>query len=813
MSAETAWEVLTNRPGRPPATDPGAQTRRRWLPAFLGSGETWLTFSLLIVAFVAVVFSIQSANWVREMPSLVAAGMIGLFTGWALAHAPLRQLPLQLAGFASGLAVALAQTMQTMRLEDPLLNGGIGGRWGELWGRLGEWWQALIGGGISTDPLPFVLMLVFGVWAMSYLAAWSVFRWHNAWFALIPAGFALLTNISYLDGQPSGAFIVFLFAAILLVTRLHYLRALSEWRSQRTWRAPYLSFEVLSAATWVGLALILFAWVVPTANDWGPLADRWNAALSPISDRVDRVGRLFIGVRSNRDLPLHSFSDTLPLKGAVELDGEEVLLRVVAPERPEALDGGVSPLYLRGAVYDEYTAQGWKVSDAGTAPLLGTSVEAATFGTPATLAQARRPIAVEITVERSIASRRLFSAGDPLAADVEARLLTDGSGEPIGLVPDSKVRDGDTYSTVGSVSAAPLERLLLSGRAYPDEIRDRYLQVPDGLPPEIGELAQRVTAGLDQPFVVARAVEAFLRGQFAFDLNIERRPPRRDAVAYFLFDSQRGYFDQYASAMAVMLRTLGIPARVATGFTLDDFDFDTESKSYEVTEQNSWTWPEVYFNGLGWVEFNPTPSQPTVARPGDLGLLGGSVADDNLDELEDVFLRELNRAVGDQPIAPVIGAGGGGGFSGRFGEIAALVLTWGSLVGALLVAAAVAARAFWAYRFRGLGAEARRWAKLQQLAQWAGLPMGVTMTPLESARRLVASTAADFDLRPLALAYSRERYGAAGTDDGERDDEDERERLNALYFAARNLLMRRVLGRLLRPWRRSAGRQAVAGRP
>ena len=802
MTAEVLWEQFRAASGRDPApAPPQVEEPRRFLPAFLVSGETWLTFALVLAAFMAVAHSIESANWVREMPSLVVAGLVGLVTGWLLAHLRLPPLALQLAAVASGAAVAVGLTMHTMRLEDPLLRSGMRARWDEMWARTGEWLRALAEGGISADPLPFVLMVVFGVWAMSYLGSWSVFRWRNAWLALILAGFAMLTNISYLPGQPAQEFIVFLFASILLVTRLHYLRALNEWRRQRTWRAPYLSLEVLSFATWMGLALILVAWIVPTANNWGPLANAWVDVLRPVSDRVDRVGRLFIGVGSRYDRHVHNFAGTLPLRGKVTLDGDDVLLRVVAPE----------PLYLRGAVYDQYTAQGWKVSDAATQPLLGTSVEAATFGTPETRAQVRRPISVEITVERSVSSRRLFTVGDPLAADVEARLLVGGAGEdPIGLVPDSRVRDGDSYSTVGAVSAASLERLLASGRDYPPVVLERYLALPDDLPPEVRELAVAIAGEQQQPYAVARRVELFLRREYPFDLRIPNPPPRRDRVAYFLFDVKRGYFDHHASAMAVLLRTLGIPARVATGFALDEADLDSESKAYLVTESRAWTWPEVYFEGLGWVEFNPTPAQPLISRPGeDLALFGSSaVATDEAFTLWELleFFAEEDGGPAAGPVSSRVDGGGAGGA----GTVVARALTWLSLAALALFAVWAGSLGLWSYWFRALSPAASRWARLEQLAVWAGVSLRPHLTPLERAERVGVVVGGDLDVRPLACAYTRERYGAPDVQ-AEEPDEEEAERLSQLYVDARNRLLRRIVRRRLRlRGGRLAGREPAA---
>ena len=795
MTASAVWE------GAEPAITPSRPAGGSRLSlSFLVSRETWGTFALVLLAVIAVAASLEAANWVSEMPSLIVASLVGLGTALLLAHQRLPAALLHPVGLGVGLVVAFGEAMQTMRLEDPLLGGGVRVRWTELWGRLGEWTRALIAGDISTDPLPFVLMAVFAAWALAYLAGWAVFRWRNAWVALIPGGIALLTNISYLSGQPSREFIVFLFAAILLVARLHYLRGLRTWHEQRTWRPPHLGLEVLSAATWMGLALIFVAWVIPTANDWGPVADRWQAVLQPLTDRVDRIGRVFIGVRSNRDDHVHSFGDVLPLQGKVTLD-DRVLLTVVAPDS----------LYLRGAVYDQYTAQGWKVSDASELPFPGTSVEAASFGTPETRAQLRRAVQADITIEKSFASRRLFTVGEALAADVDARVLVAAGGlDAVGLVPDERVRAGDSYSTVGTVSVASRESLAASGRDYPQWVSERYLQLPDDLPPEVRALAANVAGGEQQPYALATRIESFLRSEYAVDFDIPDPPPRRDAVTVFLFDVRRGYFDHHASAMAVMLRTLGIPTRVVTGFVLSDADLDRETKAYVVTERRAWTWPEVYFEGLGWVEFNPTPDQPLIVRPGDDPVFARSPVT-GADALGFIDCSALGFEFSLSALTPedcqalpsdasaLAGSStataddGGGGFV----RLAVAVVTITVLVSAVLVGIVAAVRGAWAYWFRGLRPASKRWAKLQLFASWAGVRTPVNHTPLESSgllARVIDDPAIDMDA--LARDYTRERYGP-GNEEPDEVREEREERLHGVYAAARNRLLRRAVSRRL----------------
>src|SRR6185503_3644084 len=103
--------------------------------------------------------------------------------------------------------------------------------------------------------------------------------------------------------------------------------------------------------------------------------------------------------------------------------------------------------------------------------------------------------------------------------------------------------------------------------------------------------AEEVTRGMDTPYDQAAAVERYLR-TFPVDYELPSTPPGRDTVDYFLFDLQRGYFDYHASAMAVMLRSLGVPARVATGYAIDPLAREGDTNTYALTERNAFAWPE-----------------------------------------------------------------------------------------------------------------------------------------------------------------------------------------------------------------------------
>src|SRR5258708_6486535 len=149
---------------------------------------------------------------------------------------------------------------------------------------------------------------------------------------------------------------------------------------------------------------------------------------------------------------------------------------------------------------------------------------------------------------------------------------------------------------------------------YPERVSLLYLQTPR-LDSRIPELAQRITASADSNYARAKAVEQYLQANFGYTLEL---PGLREAdpLAYFLFERKKGHCEYFASSMAMMLRTLGVPARVVNGFRGGEYNDLTGS--YIVREKDAHSWVEAYFPEYGWVTFDPTPSGPTAGEAGGL---------------------------------------------------------------------------------------------------------------------------------------------------------------------------------------------------
>lgn len=723
--------------------------------------EDLVTFALLVFVFFTVVTSVDRAHWADDMPTLASIALCGLVVGALMAKLPWPEGFVHLLALPLGAAAALGQILLVVPGPNPVQ------RFEALTTRMGDWFAIAFGSGISNDELPFIVLVVPMAWLAAYLSAWAVFRWRNAWLALAPGGTALLLNISLMTGQFSVAFVFFLLGGTLLVTRLHLLDRAKRWRDDGTAYPTYLSLSVLHATFWVAIALLGIAWLMPRADEAGAVESIWRRSTAPATDRIDGLARLFVGVNppGNGSGRVHDYEDILPFLGSIELP-DTLVAEVTA-------SGLGQPRYLRSQTFDVYTQSGWRLRSQLRA------IQPANEGTQVDdLLSRRLPFVIEFKATDDVGDE-VLSVGQPLTFDrgVVLRWLT-ARENVTGIVSPSSISRGESYQATGSISIATEEQLRAAGMDYPSWVMALYLQLPQDLPLRLQDLAGELAGSELTPYDKAVAIETYLR-EIPYDLDVPDTPPGRDAIDFFLFDAKRGYFDYHASAMVVLLRAASVPSRLAIGYALEQSQRAAGSNSYLVTEKNAFAWPEVYFPGLGWVEFNPTPSLPPVQRPFSLagdgafpGDGGGPNGDLGFGNLPGEFPSDGGSGATD------ISSGGSGGpwlLIGLGAGLAALVL---SLAGGVSVA--------WLRGLRGLSPAARLWEQTVRLASWARVPPEPGQTPYEYAETLRAQVPNVAGVDVLAGAYVRQQFGR------EQLDENERSLLEEAWRAVRGRLLKRL---------------------
>ncbi|MBU5443265.1 transglutaminase domain-containing protein [Paenibacillus sp. MSJ-34] len=276
------------------------------------------------------------------------------------------------------------------------------------------------------------------------------------------------------------------------------------------------------------------------------------------------------------------------------------------------------PAYWRGESKSVYNGRGWsqpRTHWTGTdwrgtifgERLADSERQGDTISQKVTLsdeaAKSGMPLLAGGTIERI---KRLQYANP--SADIPDLVQIDAAAITARMPANARTGDLLQYELEVRMPNVPADRLRLMDGDDPSEIRETYLQLPPELPARVAELAERITAEAGASRIEqVEAIERYLREHYEYSMNDTKVPPKgADFVDHFLFEQQRGYCNHFSTAMVVMLRTQGIPARWVKGFAPGERSGDN-ANLYTVRARDAHAWVEVYFDGVGWLPFEPTP--------------------------------------------------------------------------------------------------------------------------------------------------------------------------------------------------------------
>ena len=327
----------------------------------------------------------------------------------------------------------------------------------------------------------------------------------------------------------------------------------------------------------VGVALVM-PWFIPTLPGLIPRLGGSGAGQGPT-------------VTINQDVDLRaSLTSTTPVD----------LLRYTT-DSPDARAN-----YLLMSIDDKFDGNAWTSS----APSGGPNTDAASFADPGlTDGQVQQThVSTHIDVIGNLAFGNIPA---PYAASSVTGLPVSSYDPATDVLwaggPTDTSRENDQY-TVHSLDVEPTAPQLQAAPPPDDSALDHYLGLPADLPTEVRTLAQQITANSTGEWAEAVALEYYFTSNFTYSLSVPAGSGN-DAIERFL-SSKEGFCEQFAGTMAAMARSLGIPAVVAVGFTPGELQSDG---SIVVTTHDAHAWPMLYFSGIGWVRFEPTP---TIAASG-----------------------------------------------------------------------------------------------------------------------------------------------------------------------------------------------------
>ncbi len=375
-----------------------------------------------------------------------------------------------------------------------------------------------------------------------------------------------------------------------------------------------------------------------------------------------------------------------------------------------------------------------------------------------------RVLAADVQAEREFLRTRFLDVSWDVGPDGRADTLRVTGQSPVyddveAVFSQDPIAQRDSYAVTGLESMASAGQLRQASTAYPRWVTDRYLALPDTVTDRTRQLAAELASGQPTAFDTANAVEEYVRSTIAYNEKIAAPPDDQDVVDYVLFESKEGYCEYYASAMAVLLRAEGIPARVVGGYYPAPFDAAEGGNLYR--EKNAHLWVEAFFPGFGWIPFEPTANRDEL-QYGGVAPLPEQPAQNAPEPTPVPPVAEPTPAppaaelpANEPPPTPN---------SPDLGRIAGWV---GVALLALIVVGSVAAASAWFAGLRGLSPVSSLYARALRAGTWLGVSPAPSMTPHEYAERVGRFVpSAQGPARTVADLYTTERY-AERRPDGE----------------------------------------------
>jgi transglutaminase-like putative cysteine protease len=578
-------------------------------------GKTWdwlaavLVFLMIQVAAARLVMT----AWTPFLYFIQTLGAFSAALGLALGRSRFGR------GTARGLALAYTAVLLPWQLTQAVdaqatfadKLASIGGR---LWFSLGQFFARRP----VDDAFLFVAFVSLAFWVLGLSAGFSLTRQRDYLAAVLPAGIVLLIIQAYDNFVPARiwALGLYVFLALCLLGRMYFNQTRTLWDRERVLvtfesRRDLMNSMIASAAI-----AVLVAWSLPTSlAEVQAASQSWNRFTRPFRDRFSNAVSALESPYGQGSGQGDFYTGNLSLGQNASL-GDAPVLTISADHGDEELP---PRYYWRGHVYNHYANGRWSSTST-----INTDFSPETDELAIPDFEFERNEAVFTVTTRLSQQGLLYAPAEPFwvnrPGSVLSAPITDQGRDLAAWTAEPGLFAGDRYEVRVRIANPTVEDLRAAGTEYPDWVTARYLEVPEAIVPDLSALAEEITAGQDTPYDKAQAITVFLRQEIEYSTTLAAPPQGRDPILWVLLDYKRGFCLYYASAEVLMLRSLGIPARMAAGFAEGQaaegrVEENIQETIYTVRRVDAHAWPEVFFPGIGWVEFEPTGNQDPLNRP------------------------------------------------------------------------------------------------------------------------------------------------------------------------------------------------------
>jgi len=565
----------------------------------------WPAVALLFILLQTVAARLVATSWTPFLFLTQTCAYIGFVVGTALGYSQFHRRTVRwLTFFYMLIMLPLQWTLvidQQVSLEEQLAS---------VAGRLYFSTSDLFAGRPVEDPFFFVAIMTVAFWIISSSAGFQLTRHQHYLAAVLPSAIGLLIIQSYDNSVQGRLWILafFAFIALLLLGRLNFLQNQKSWRERRVFLSPDNSLDLTTTMAIAAGLIIVVAWTVPASlSSLDSAVKSWNRFTRPWRDFTQKMENAVEALESPSGGKRGEFFGSELALGVGFPLSDSVMFTVEVPDLPT--DQKPPRYYWRGRTYDHFVRGQWYTT--------GTTREvyspASDISTLIDVGQ-REPAHFVFSTGQATFSL-LYAPAQPVWVSRPGSTLTipaDAGRDIVSWSALPALLAGETYQVDAVLNNPNITQLREAGEEYPQWVADKYLQLPENFSPRIRQLAADITAQSQTPYDKAVTITRYLRDNIEYAPTIAKTPRNKDPLEWILFEYKQGYCVYYASSEILMLRSLGIPARMAVGFAQGERSADNK---FTVRRFHAHAWPEVYFPGIGWVEFEPTANQVPLNRP------------------------------------------------------------------------------------------------------------------------------------------------------------------------------------------------------
>jgi transglutaminase-like putative cysteine protease len=755
----------------------------------LPGGVLW-TSLLVFFLTLAVSKSTVTAEWVVGIEVVPLVALVGAILMGLLALTPIPWGVGVAIGMVIGPVAAGVAAWPALHAAHPsdVLDLGL----------LQTWWARLQDGsnGAIADSSFDLFLISWLMWVTGGWLAWCVLRWRKPLLGLVPGAAAFATNLLNFPGNQNGYVLTILVLTLALLLWTNYTASIANATRARVKLTGDARWDFWESGLVAMAALIVVAIMLPPLSTVDHSVDMessaftsWAQLLQTLSHPGQSGNAAGIGTGTT------GFSTDILLNPSLKRNHAIVFTYTVQGTYAD-------PYYFRGVDDTLLTAGAWRYAEVGQYHEAIPKSQVPKYAED----YAKMDVAafkVNMTAPPNGNGDIVFYPGrlyhvnrDSLATESLVVPATASGAlmnvDKLSSVSPRTSRGG--YGVTVEYSAATSADLQAAGNAFPDWV-SAYTQIPNNyrspaVLDRIHNLALGIVqaAGAQNEYDAASAIEQYLRSNaFTYTLQPEPAPAGVDPLDYFLFTSHQGYCEFFATAMGDMLRSLGIPTRLVSGF--GPGTYDAAVNAYVVHSDDAHSWVEAYFPTYGWIQFEPTRDTSGVYNTIPRGASGNNICQ-----------RDLGcdtPSGGTAPGGPVLPAGkgnvggdvpgtsSGGGFAFRIPDPSTVTKFVAIAIALLLIVFAATARYLRPRTVMGV------WRRTLVLARLAGADQRAGETPFELGRRLARSfPEASEPMRTLANGFVVAAYAPADVAGSARAS------VMEAWSALRPLLLRRVFARM-----------------